>query len=55
MDASSADLPSIGPYRVLECLGQGGAGAVYRCAGPGGRGVAVKLARLKAPDHALSF
>ena len=44
----SAELPdTIGPYRVLDCLGEGGMGVVYRCeqTSPLRREIAVKVVR----------
>lgn len=35
----------IGPYQVLDCLGQGGMGAVYLTRSRGGRSLAVKVIR----------
>ena len=48
---AAADPCSIGPYRVVRRLGQGGMGIVYLAVGPDGRTVAVKAVRPEIADQ----
>src|SRR5579862_3110613 len=45
---------NLGPYELLERVGEGGSGVVYRARGPGGV-VAVKLIRVRDPAVAARF
>ncbi len=48
---AAADPSSVGPYRVVRRLGQGGMGIVYLAVGPDGRTVAVKAVRPEIADQ----
>jgi serine/threonine protein kinase len=41
----------IGPYEIVECIGAGGMGGVYRARDPRLQHVAIKTLPLKAAAH----
>jgi Serine/threonine protein kinase len=56
MNARSREEKKIGPYRLIEKVGEGGQGTVWRAfRGEGGEAVAVKVLRLSHPKKRARF
>src|SRR5437764_9070207 len=56
MNAKSREEKKIGPYRLVEKIGEGGQGIVWRAfRGEGGEAVAVKVLRLSHPKKRARF
>lgn len=56
MNAKSREEKTIGPYRLVEKVGEGGQGTVWRAfRGEGGEAVAVKVLRLSHPKKRARF
>jgi serine/threonine protein kinase len=56
MNAKSREEKKIGPYRLVERIGEGGQGVVWRAfRGEGGEAVAVKVLRLSHPKKRARF
>jgi serine/threonine protein kinase len=56
MNAKSREERAIGPYRLVERIGEGGQGTVWRAfRGEGGEAVAVKVLRLSHPKKRARF
>jgi serine/threonine-protein kinase len=56
MNARSREERTIGPYRLVEKIGEGGQGTVWRAfRGEGGEAVAVKVLRLSHPKKRARF